>query len=66
MTLVVVNLPAKAGDKETCIWCLSLEDVLEEGMAAHSCMLAWKIPWAEEPGRLYSRVSYESDVTEAT
>ena len=30
------------------------EDPLEEGMATHSSILAWKIPWAEEPGRLWS------------
>ena len=31
------------------------EDPLEEGMAAHSSVLAWRIPWTEEPGRLQSR-----------
>jgi len=30
---------------------LGWEDPLEEGMATHSSILAWKIPWAEEPGR---------------
>ena len=30
----------------------SLEDPLEEGMATHSSILAWRIPWTEEPGRL--------------
>ena len=33
---------------------LSLEDALEEGMATHSSILAWRIPWTEEPGRLQS------------
>ena len=33
---------------------LGLEDPLEKGMATHSSILAWKIPWAEEPGRLQS------------
>ena len=33
---------------------LSWEDTLEEGMATHPSILAWKIPWTEEPGRLYS------------
>ena len=33
---------------------LSWEDPLEEGMATHSSILAWKIPWTEEPGRLQS------------
>ena len=38
------------------IWIPSLgwEDALEEGMAAHSSILAWRIPWTEEPGRLQS------------
>ena len=36
------------------MWVRSLggEDALEEGMAAHSSLLAWGIPWTEEPGRL--------------
>ena len=33
---------------------LGQEDPLEEGMATHSSILAWKIPWTEEPGRLQS------------
>ena len=33
---------------------LGQEDPLEKGMAAHSSILAWRIPWAEEPGRLQS------------
>ena len=37
---------------------------LEEGMAAHSSILAWRIPWTEEPGGLYSRSYKESDKTE--
>ena len=32
----------------------SREDPLEEGMAIHSSVLAWRIPWTEEPGRLWS------------
>ena len=38
------------------IWVLSLgqEDPLEEGMATHSSILAWRIPWTEEPGGLQS------------
>ena len=31
---------------------LGWEDPLEEGMATHSCILAWRIPWTEEPGKL--------------
>ena len=39
------------------MWVRSLgeEDPLEEEMATHSSILAWKIPWTEEPGRLQSR-----------
>ena len=33
---------------------LDWEDALEEGMATHSSILAWRIPWTEEPGRLES------------
>ena len=38
--------------------------LLEKAMAPHSSTLAWKIPWMEEPGRLQSRGSLESDTTE--
>ena len=37
-----------------------------EGMATHSTILAWRIPWTEEPGRLKSIGSKESDMTEVT
>ena len=33
---------------------LGSEDPLENGMATHSSIFAWRIPWTEEPGRLYS------------
>ena len=36
---------------------LGQEDPLEEGMATHSRIVAWRIPWTEEPGRLHSMVS---------
>ena len=36
------------------VWSLGQEDLLEEGMATHSSMLAWRIPWTEEPGGLWS------------
>ena len=39
------------------------EDPLEKGMATHSSILAWRIPWTEEPGRLQFMVSEESDAT---
>ena len=36
------------------IWSLGREDPLEKGMATHSSILAWRIPWIEEPGSLQS------------
>ena len=47
----VKNLPAM---QETRIQFLVWEDPLEKGMASHSNVLAWKIPWTEEPGKLQS------------
>ena len=38
--------------QETLVWSLGGEDPLEEEMAPHSSILAWRIPWTEEPGRL--------------
>ena len=46
---MVKNPPAM---QETWIRPLGWEDPLKEGMATHSSVLAWRIPWAEEPGRL--------------
>ena len=43
---------------------LGWEDPLEKEMATHSSTFAWKIPWMEEPGRLQSMGSLESDMTE--
>ena len=43
------NLPAM---QETRVRSLGQEDPLEKGMATHSSILAWKIPWTEEPGGL--------------
>ena len=40
--------------QETWIQSLGQEDPLEEEMATHSSILTWRIPWTEEPGRLYS------------
>ena len=42
------------------------EDPLDEGMATHSNIRAWKIPWTEEPGRLQFMGHNESDLTEVT
>ena len=50
---VVKNPLANAGDTgETQVWSLGQEDPLEKEMATHSNILAWEIPWAEEPGGL--------------
>ena len=43
--------------QEMLVWSLGQEDPLEEGMTIHSSILAWRIPWTEEPGRLQSRGS---------
>ena len=48
---MVKNLPAMW---ETRIQSLNQEDALERGMATHSNILAWRLPWTEEPGRLQS------------
>jgi len=45
---------------------LGWEDPLEEGMASHSSILAWRIPWTEEPGGLQSIRSHRVDMTEVT
>ena len=50
---MVKSMPANAGD-EMQVWSLGWEDPLEEGMVIHFSILAWRIPWTEEPGRLYS------------
>ena len=42
--------------EETQVRPLGWEDPLEKGMASQSCFLAWRIPWAEEPGGLQSKV----------
>ena len=65
MALVVKNLPVQEMSG-TQVPSLDREDPLEEGMAAYSSILAWRIPWLEEPGRLQSMGSQESDTTEAT
>ena len=49
---MVKNLPEMQELQETQVLSLGQEDPLEEGMATHSSILAWKIPWLEEPGRL--------------
>ena len=48
---MVKNLPAMW---ETWVWSLGWEDPLDKGMTVHSSIVAWRIPWTEEPGGLQS------------
>ena len=52
--------------QETLFRSLGWEDPLEKGIATHSSILAWRIPWAEEPGGLQSIGSQESNMTAPT
>ena len=52
MVLAVKNLPVNEGDTETQVQSLSREDLMEEGMATHSSIRAWRIPKTEELGGL--------------
>ena len=60
IALLVKNLPAML---ETRVQFLGWEDPLEKEMVTHSSILAWRIPQTEEPGRLQSMGSQESDTT---
>ena len=62
MPQMVKNLPAI---QDTWVRSLGQEDALEKGMATHSSVLAWRIPWTEGSGGLPSCCK-ESDMTEAT
>ena len=55
----VKNSPAKQETEEMWVRFLSWEDPLEEEKATHSGVLAWRIPWTEEPGRLQSKGELE-------
>ena len=61
MDQLVKDLPVM---QETKVQSLGQEDPVEEEMATHSSILAWEIPWTEEPGGLKSTGSQVSDVTE--
>ena len=58
---VVKNLPAV---QETQVQSLGREDPLQRGIATHSSVLAWRIPWTEEPSGLQSMGLKELDTTE--
>ena len=60
ITQLVENLPAI---QETWVWFLGWQDPLEKEIATHSSILAWRIPWTEEPDWLQTMRSQESDTT---
>ena len=60
---MVTNPPAKW---ETLVGSLGWEDPLEKEMATHSSLLAWEIPWTEEPGELESMGSQKVGHDQAT
>ena len=72
---ILLGFPGGASGKEPACQCrryknpwvpLGWEDPLEEGMATHASILAWRIPWTEEPGSYSPWGHKESDTTEAT
>ena len=54
LVLVIKDPPANAGDIKTSVQSLSWKDPLEEGMATHCHILAWRVPMTEEPEGLQS------------
>ena len=54
---MVKNPPASAGDAKDAVQSLGQEDPLEKKMTTHSNILAWEIPWTEEPSRLQPKGS---------
>ena len=54
VALVIRNPPVNAGELRDAVSILGSEDPVEEGVETHSSILAWRIPWTEEPGRLQS------------
>ena len=61
---VVKHLPAVQEMQETWVPSLGWEDPLEKGMATHSSILAWRIPWTENPGSRLQWEHKELDMTE--
>ena len=64
MALVIKNPLVNAGDGRDMVQSLDWEDPQEKEMATHFSILAWKIPWTEESGRLQSMGHQELDMTE--
>ena len=63
VALVVKNPPASAGNVKDMGSIPGWEDPLEEGVATHSSILGWRIPWTEEAGGLQSLGSQTTEVT---
>ena len=61
---MVKDPPVNAGDVKTWVQTLGWEEPLEEEMATHSSIPAWKIPWTEETGRLHPLGRKQLDTTE--
>ena len=60
------DLPANSGDVRNTVWFLGGEDPLEEGMVTHSSILAWRIPWTEEPAGYRPEGRKELDMAKVT
>ena len=65
-SLVAQMVKNVAAMQETRVQSLGQEDPLEEGMATHSGILAWRVPWTEEPGGLQPWGHKQSEMTEVT
>ena len=63
-SLVAQRLKRLPPMRKTQVWSLGWEDPLEKEMATHSSILAWRIPWTEDPGRLQSTCLKEYDTTD--
>ena len=66
VTLCIKNPSAMQETQEMRVQSLALEGPLEEGIAIHSSILAWRTPWTKEPGGLLSMGSDMTEVTEHT
>jgi len=64
VALVIKNPLVNAGDGRDTVQSLDWEDPQEKEMATHFSILAWKIPWTKESGRLQSMGHQELDMTE--
>ena len=63
-SLIAQSIKNLTAVQETQVLFLDQEDPLEKEMATHSSIVAWRIPWTEEPGGLQSMGLQESDTTE--